>query len=352
MARGVIQDNVLDTQGNAVVGATVTIYIAGTLTKATLYDASEGGSAIANPVTSGARGAFIAYVTTGEYDLKITTPSGTFYRYNVNALDADVLTDLDANAAAVLAAKNETIAAKDIAVTKAGEAESSATAAAASEVQTGLDVLATAADRVQTGLDVDATAADRVQTGLDATTTGNNVTLTNADVVTTGNNATQTSADVVTTGGHVTAAQEAQTGAEAAETGAEEILQDIEDLFEAALFGAATPKADYDTMVQGQADYVDGQTFYVIDDETNNGRSTYYRYDAAGGQGQIYNLDYRTDTYLFAGFTQIGQANINFIDTPPTASGDDGAPGDVASDDTYFYYYGATQWYRLAGGTF
>ena len=62
----------------------------------------------------------------------------------------------------------------------ASNAESSAAAAAASEVQTGLDAAATAADAIATAADVISTNADALATAADVITTGNAVTAAEA----------------------------------------------------------------------------------------------------------------------------------------------------------------------------
>jgi hypothetical protein len=36
----------------------------------------------------------------------------------------------------------------------------------------------------------------------------------------------------------------------------------------------------------------------------------------------------------------------------PANSSSSGAPGQWSSDDSYFYFYGATGWRRVAGSTF
>lgn len=68
MARHIYQQVVQDGNGNALVGATITVYLAGTTTKATIYTAFSGGSADADSViASAADGTFKFYVDTDDY---------------------------------------------------------------------------------------------------------------------------------------------------------------------------------------------------------------------------------------------------------------------------------------------
>lgn len=90
MGRGIIRDDVTDNAGNAIQGKEVTIYIADTVTKATLYDASTGGSEIGNPVVTDEDGVFEAYADTGEYEVEIDGQIEGRY----NAVDGDELADL------------------------------------------------------------------------------------------------------------------------------------------------------------------------------------------------------------------------------------------------------------------
>ena len=63
-------DVVQDRQGNAIAGASVTVYLTGTLTLATLTD--DNDAALANPVTTDADGEYEFNVDPGAYDLKVT----------------------------------------------------------------------------------------------------------------------------------------------------------------------------------------------------------------------------------------------------------------------------------------
>lgn len=63
-------DVVQDRQGNAISGASVTVYLTGTLTLATLTD--DDDVALANPVTTDADGVFEFNVDPGAYDIKVT----------------------------------------------------------------------------------------------------------------------------------------------------------------------------------------------------------------------------------------------------------------------------------------
>lgn len=68
---------VQDNSGNALTGVTVTVYLAGTLTLATLYNAN-GSSAKANPFTNDSDGTFEFYTANGRYDLVYAKTSYTF----------------------------------------------------------------------------------------------------------------------------------------------------------------------------------------------------------------------------------------------------------------------------------
>ena len=69
---------ILDTAGNVVNSASVTVYLTGTTTKATLYS-NEGVTQITNPVTSDTNGRFSFYVADGKYDLKVSGSNLTTY---------------------------------------------------------------------------------------------------------------------------------------------------------------------------------------------------------------------------------------------------------------------------------
>jgi hypothetical protein len=70
-------DTLYDTFGNAISGATVNVYAAGTVTPSTIYSDNLGTSAT-NPLTTGSDGSFDFYAANGRYDLVITHPSHTF----------------------------------------------------------------------------------------------------------------------------------------------------------------------------------------------------------------------------------------------------------------------------------
>lgn len=55
-----------------VVGASVTVYLQGTTTKATIYSDRPGSVSITNPVTTDATGVYSFYVAEGRYDLLVT----------------------------------------------------------------------------------------------------------------------------------------------------------------------------------------------------------------------------------------------------------------------------------------
>ena len=70
-------NTVLDTAGNAVANATVTVNLVGTTTAATLFS-DNVYTALANPVIAGADGAFEFYAAPGRYDLAITKTNFSF----------------------------------------------------------------------------------------------------------------------------------------------------------------------------------------------------------------------------------------------------------------------------------
>lgn len=70
-------DTLFDTAGNAISGATVNVYTAGTTTAATIYSDNVGTST-SNPLTTGTDGSFDFYADNGTYDLVITHASYTF----------------------------------------------------------------------------------------------------------------------------------------------------------------------------------------------------------------------------------------------------------------------------------
>ena len=69
---------ILDTAGNVSEGASITVYLTGTTTKATLY-LDEGVTQITNPVTSDTNGRFSFYVADGEYNFKVSGSNITTY---------------------------------------------------------------------------------------------------------------------------------------------------------------------------------------------------------------------------------------------------------------------------------
>lgn len=66
------QDVVQDRAGNAVSGALVDVYLAGTTTSATLYTSASGAVATSNPATTDSNGSFSFFVADGLYDFTIT----------------------------------------------------------------------------------------------------------------------------------------------------------------------------------------------------------------------------------------------------------------------------------------
>lgn len=68
MARYAYQGQFVDQAGNAVNSGTISVYLAGTTTAASVYTASSGGTAV-NSVTSDSVGKFLFYVDTGDYNV-------------------------------------------------------------------------------------------------------------------------------------------------------------------------------------------------------------------------------------------------------------------------------------------
>lgn len=69
------QDTVFTINGDVVPNATITVYVAGTSTLATLYANTSGTVALANPVTSNYLGDFSFYAGAGLYDLSVISGS-------------------------------------------------------------------------------------------------------------------------------------------------------------------------------------------------------------------------------------------------------------------------------------
>ncbi len=70
-------DTLFDTLGNAISGATIYVYAAGTTTASTIYS-DNGSTTTTNPLTSGSDGSFDFYAANARYDLVITHASHTF----------------------------------------------------------------------------------------------------------------------------------------------------------------------------------------------------------------------------------------------------------------------------------
>lgn len=60
-----------DDQGNVLETASITVYLTGTTTLATLYEDSDLLVAIPNPVTSDELGEYVLYISSGSYDLVV-----------------------------------------------------------------------------------------------------------------------------------------------------------------------------------------------------------------------------------------------------------------------------------------
>lgn len=125
MSRGILQDFVQDPSGNAVIGASVEVFIADGLytTQAQLWDAAVGGNSLGNPLTTVERGYFSAFADTAEYDLRVTTTGGSFDIPNVPVFDADELTDLSGSVATAVAAAAASAVSAGESATSADESE-------------------------------------------------------------------------------------------------------------------------------------------------------------------------------------------------------------------------------------
>ena len=67
--RYIYQEVLQDGKGNVVSGASITVYLAGTTTKATIYTTFTGGSADADSVvTTGSDGTYAFYVDEDDYN--------------------------------------------------------------------------------------------------------------------------------------------------------------------------------------------------------------------------------------------------------------------------------------------
>jgi len=68
MARQLFESTLTDQQGHIVVGGSITVYLTGTLTAATIYSASSGGSAVTgSKVTSGSDGSYSFWIDESDY---------------------------------------------------------------------------------------------------------------------------------------------------------------------------------------------------------------------------------------------------------------------------------------------
>ena len=75
--RSPINKTVQDVHGNAVYGATATIYVIPGSADATIYDAAAGAGTIANPTTTTATGQIEGYLEIGIYDIRVEDSNGT-----------------------------------------------------------------------------------------------------------------------------------------------------------------------------------------------------------------------------------------------------------------------------------
>jgi hypothetical protein len=139
------------TTGAALPGAKVTVYLAGTTTPATLYNAAGGG--ISNPATADASGLIGFAAANGSYDFSAASADGsyvvpTIHRqqfYDLSGLDAQVALAQAAAAAAAATATAAIAATSGSAAAAAASAATSGSAAAAAVAQVSpLAILKTA----------------------------------------------------------------------------------------------------------------------------------------------------------------------------------------------------------------
>lgn len=79
-------DVVIDSTGHPSV-ATITVYVAGTTTKATLYQDSAGSTVLANPLVTDGFGRFQFHAANGRYDLAVVTGYGAYQVSDVLLFD-------------------------------------------------------------------------------------------------------------------------------------------------------------------------------------------------------------------------------------------------------------------------
>lgn len=86
------RDVVLNRRGDAITGATVTVYLEGTSTKASLFTDAALSVSKDNPVTTNAWGEFDFYIASGTYDLSVEK-SGTLGIVNVFSVQIGAFPD-------------------------------------------------------------------------------------------------------------------------------------------------------------------------------------------------------------------------------------------------------------------
>lgn len=69
MTRYIYQGTFVDQLGNVIPSGTITVYLAGTTTAASVYTASTGGTAVNNVTSSTTNGTFLFYVDPDDYNL-------------------------------------------------------------------------------------------------------------------------------------------------------------------------------------------------------------------------------------------------------------------------------------------
>src|SRR5437763_1628620 len=80
--------------GLGVQGATVTVYLTGTTTKAALYATNDTSQPIANPVTTDANGRYAYYIANGNYDETVVYGAITATETYIQMNDLGVLPTL------------------------------------------------------------------------------------------------------------------------------------------------------------------------------------------------------------------------------------------------------------------
>jgi hypothetical protein len=109
-------EHVLRTTGGAVQGATVTVYLTGTTTKAALYATNDTSQPLANPLTTDANGRYSYYVANGVYDETVTYGAITATETFLQLYDVSSVVSGGASVVSKSATYNETITAGELVI--------------------------------------------------------------------------------------------------------------------------------------------------------------------------------------------------------------------------------------------